>query len=120
MKEFRFLEVAKKASFNSNHKHHHIGVCIVKGGRVLSTGYNTNKKSPRSPHKFHSVHAEVRAVLSANTDIEGATAYVFRQTKNGTMAISRPCPSCAQFLIENGIRNIVYSFEGGFKKERIA
>lgn len=120
MKEFRFLDVAKKASLRSDHKHHHIGVALVKGGRVISTGFNSNKKSPRSPHRFHSVHAEVKAILAANTDVEGATAYVFRQTKSGDMAMSRPCASCAEFLVSKGIRTIVYSFEGSFKKEKIA
>lgn len=119
MKELRFLKNAKKASLNSNHHLHSIGCTLVKGGRIIGTGFNILKTSPRSPNRFFSIHAEVKAILSAKTDITGATAYIFRQTKDGTMALARPCQSCFDFLISHGIKNIVYSSEGYFKKEKI-
>lgn len=120
MKEERFLSMAKKASERSDHHSHKLGCVIVKGPKVLGTGFNKlNKKSTRSPHSYNSIHAEFAAVVSAGWDVKGATAYIFRQTKNGTPAMSRPCESCFKFLTDQGIKKIVYTFEGSFVEEEV-
>ena len=77
------------------------------------------KTHPKSPHAHKSVHAEYMAVLNSNKDIKGSTVYVFREQKNGTAAISRPCKYCWQLLMDYGIKNVVYSFEGSFKQEKM-
>lgn len=77
------------------------------------------KTHPKSPHEFKSVHAEFMAVADADFDIEGATAYIFREHKNGTMAMAKPCESCWKFLMEHGVKSVVYSFEGSFKEEKV-
>ncbi len=79
------------------------------------------KTHPHSPHKnYKQIHAEFAAVLNANYDVAGGTAYIFRQTKDGIPAISKPCTSCHQFLVEQGITEIVYSCEGTYKEEKLA
>jgi len=79
------------------------------------------KSHPQSPHRnWKQRHAEFNAVISADWDVEGATAYIFREQKDGTLAIAKPCTSCAAFLVSNGVREIVYSFQGSYKKEKLA
>lgn len=120
MKEIKFLEMAKKISLNSDHHRHQLGAIIVRGSNVIGTGYNVlNRKSTKAPHKFMSIHAEYMAFLNSNRDIEGATIYIFRQLKDGTPSMARPCESCYNFLISKGIKNIVYTCEGSFKKEKM-
>ena len=60
------------------------------------------------------------AIMSAGYEVNGATAYIFRQHKNGTPAMSRPCESCWRYLMDCGIKNVVYTFEGSFKEEKLA
>lgn len=120
MKQQYFLNIARQASQRSDHHSHRIGCVIVKGNRVLGTGWNRLRTHPKSPHQYKSIHAEFMAAINAGDDIKGATAYVFRAQKDGTWAMSRPCESCWKYLMELGIKNVVYSFEGSFKQEEIA
>lgn len=119
MKPEHYLTLAKNASRKSSHAQHRMGCVIAKGSRVLGVGYNVNKTHPKSPHFFKTVHAEFMAAINAGYDIEGATVYVFRQIKDGTPAMAKPCQSCWKFLYECGVKEVVYSFEGSFKQERI-
>lgn len=120
MKQNRFLALAKKASERSDHKDHQLGCVIARGNRILGTGHNMVKTHTKSPHRFKNIHAEFLAVLNSGYDIEGATVYVYRQQKDGTPSISRPCPYCWKYLMEQGAKEVVYSFEGSYRQEKIA
>lgn len=109
--------MAKKISNKSDHHTHKMGCVITKGNRVLGTGFNTTKTHTKSPHRFKSIHAEFMATLSANYDIKGATVYVFREQRDGKWAMAKPCQDCWAFLMECGIKKVVYSFEGSYKQE---
>jgi|SRR5581483_1298042 len=120
MKHNHFINLAKKASEKSDHHKYKMGCVIAKGNKVLGIGFNTNKTHPRSPHTYKSIHAEFMAWMNAGySDIAGATAYVFRQQKDGTLAMAKPCECCWQFLVESGVSEVVYSFEGTYKKESL-
>lgn len=119
MNPSHFLNLAKKASDKSDHHTHKMGCVIAKGGKILGIGYNALKTHPKSPHPFKSIHAEFMAFINADKNIKGATAYVFRQQKNGQLAIAKPCAACWQFLVDSGVKEVVYSFEGSFKKESL-
>lgn len=119
MKHKRFLSLAKKISKKSDHHHHKMGCVIAQGGTVLGTGFNMLRTHPKSPHPFHSIHAEFMAAMNANYKIDGATAYIFRQQKNGTWSMAKPCASCLKFLKECGIKKVVYSFQGEYRQERL-
>lgn len=119
VKQDYFMSLAKNASAKSDHYKYKLGCVIVKGSRVLGIGWNAMKTHPKSPHEFKMVHAEFMAVMSAEDSVEGATAYIFREHKNGTLAMAKPCESCWGFLVDSGVSNIVYSFEGTFRSERV-
>lgn len=94
---------------------------IVRGGKIIGRGFNMSRTHPSSPQLgYKQIHAEFSAVLNADYDVKGGTAYIFRQRKDGKLAMSRPCVYCHQFLIEQGIHDIVYSFDGNFVKEKLA
>lgn len=118
-KKLRFLELAKELSDKSDHHTHKIGCVIARGNKILGTGFNIMKTHPKSPHAYRSVHAEFMAAMNANCDVEGATAYIFRQQKSGKWAIAKPCSSCWKFLMELGVTEVVYSFEGTYRVEEL-
>lgn len=86
-----------------------IGAVIVRRGKPVSLACNVLKSHPKHrdyPPNVISIHAEHRAVLLAQTDIAGATMYIARQGGNN---ISMPCETCRAYLVEAGIRTIVYT-----------
>lgn len=120
MKHEYFLRMARKESKKSNHHSYQLGAVIARGNRILGVGHNMIKTHPKSPHKFKNIHAEFMAVLNAGReDLVGATAYVFREQKNENWACSKPCKYCWQYLVDCGIKSVVYSFEGSFIQERV-
>jgi len=119
VRQEHFLYLAKEASKKSDHHSHKLGCVIAKGKKVLGVGFNLLKTHPKSPHNWKYVHAEFMAVVNAGYKVNGATAYIFRQQKNGIWAIAKPCESCWRFLIDCGVKEIVYSYAGSFKKEKI-
>lgn len=89
------------------------GSVIVKGGRVLSTGYNKERNHPTKVSKEHiktdcSVHAEIDAIKKAK-DVNGSTIYIARVNRRGQARDSRPCDRCYDSIISNGIKKIVYT-----------
>jgi len=119
MRQHRFLELAKKESQLSNHHSHKIGCIIAKGNKILGVGHNMMKTHPHSPHQFKNCHAEFLAVLNSGGNVKGSTVYVYRQQKNGNPAISRPCKDCWKYLLNQGVKDVVYSFEGNFAQEKM-
>lgn len=120
MRHKYFLSLARKESKRSDHHSHKMGCAIVKGNKILGIGHNMIKTHPKSPHAFRCIHAEFMAFLNSNGNIEGATAYIFREQKNGYWAQARPCRDCWKFLTSKGVKNVVYSFEGNFIQEKVA
>lgn len=120
MKQKHLLDIARQLSKKSDHHTHKVGCVIAKGDRVLGSGFNLLKTHPKSPHAHKSIHAEFMAALNASYDIKGATAYIFREHRDGTWAISRPCKYCWKFLLDCGVKKVVYSFEGNYKQEEMS
>lgn len=95
--------------------------CVIANkNQIISVGFNKYKTSPKSTHPYRMIHAELDAILDNKfADLNGCTAYIYRETRDGTPALSRPCPSCMQTLKLAGIKKICYSIENGFKEEFI-
>lgn len=98
-------------SLNSNMKQRH-GAVVVKGGRVLSHGWNLLKNDPNNVSdehliRFCSVHAE-RMALARCKNAVGATVYVARN-KSGKARHSKPCDACHEALEAAGIARVVYT-----------
>lgn len=115
-----FFRICKKVSNYSDHHQHKIGVVIVKGNKILSTGFNKLKTHPLSPHPFKSCHAEFMAIkLLSSENLKGSSIYIFRQTKLGKLALAKPCASCRDLISNSGIKKLYYTTDLGVKYERI-
>lgn len=116
----KFLDIAKRRvrthNFNPNLVSYHCAM-IVRGGKILSVGFNRSGSSKVQHSKSHkhcsSVHAEVSALLNLQNreDAIGSKIYVVRINKNGQYAISVPCQMCQVILIEKGLKKAIFTLD---------
>lgn len=110
------LRLAEKQALKSKFIQHRVGAVIVKGGRVLSTGYNEIGYSKYI--KRPTVHAEERAVVNLlrdrrSSDLAGSTIYVSRFTRGGRLGLACPCQRCHALLRSVGVATAFYSTDDG-------
>lgn len=107
----KFFNKAKALSKQSSVSDYKLGCVIVKRNRIIGMGYNEHKTDPNSNVKYKTIHAEFKAIKSVVNikDLKGSTIYVYRETKNGVPACSKPC-SCCELLIKMfGIKNVYHT-----------
>lgn len=108
-REYKFLMHAKKIAKLSQ-EHFKIGAVIVKGNRIMGLGVNCRKSHPKANGPHRNIHGEHAAILNAGlNNLQGASAFIFRERRDTSPGISRPCNSCLNLLQEAKIKKIVYS-----------
>ena len=130
-KDRAFFNIAKEMSKLSDWPKEHLGCVITCGSKIISSGYNEKKTSPlqKELHAIrftedtaHSNHSEVNALkpLIHRKDInfKYCSVYVYREHKNGNLALSRPCKSCMKLIKDLGIKKIYYTIENGYAEEK--
>ena len=134
-REMRFFDLAKATARTSNYHGQHLGCCVVYKGVVISVAPNCERTHPlqASYNRFrdfdprfaqNKLHAEVHALSLAmknkRIDWSKVSIYVYREFKNGTPAISKPCSACSQLIQDLGIHNMYYiDANGRYVKETI-
>jgi len=114
------FNTCKKIAESSNHEQHKLGAVIVNKNRIISKACNQIKTHPSSPHPYNMLHAEILSLIRVGQqNIEGSTIYVYRETKNGDLANSRPCIHCLTMLRLYGVEKIYYTTEKGYVYEEI-
>lgn len=108
-----YLSVARYFATKSSARNTH-GAIVVKGGRVVGTGYNKNRNNPLAVSPEHiktncSIHAERSAIKDAGYDVKNAVIYIARVNRHGEDRDSKPCPRCLELIEESGIKRIVYT-----------
>jgi deoxycytidylate deaminase len=124
----KHLELALKRA--SSHVYdpnadYHLCALIVRGGSVISVGYNRRSTNAFVEHYTDQVrgcgrgyslstHAEMDAVAQARdkTDLTGCKIYVARRRMgDGTTGLARPCEICQTVLWSYGIRKAYYTID---------
>ena len=132
-----FFNEAKRCSFKSDYHGAtaaKIGAVAVFKGTVIAKGYNQNKTHPLqykyNCHRFNTnsnhyypskIHAEMEVVSkirNLDIDFSKVTIYVYRETKEGILAMARPCKACTAALKDLGIKTVCYTTENGYCEER--
>ena len=95
------FKYAKDESKNSDYRIK-VGAVLVVGKNMIR-GFNKIKSHPRyanpEMHRKISIHAEIDCILkSRDYDIDGSSIYVYRETRDGDIANSRPCVACLKEL----------------------
>lgn len=134
-REKKFFDTAREVSYLSDYKGTHVGAVVVYKKYIISTGFNSQKTSPRQ-YRYnlyrgfrnvkgchHTQHAELAALnhlIGKDIDWANVSIFVYRELKDGTPACSKPCPACDKLIKNLGIKTVYYiDREGNFVKERI-
>lgn len=126
-----YFRAAKAVSELSDYPIHKLGCVIVSKHRIISSGCNSKSKCHPLQAKLDMeqygvqcagrCHAEISALLPLirdKVDLSNASIYVFRQHKNGTLAMARPCSSCQKMIRQMKIRKCFYTIENGYAVEK--
>lgn len=110
----RYLNLAKRLAQKSNHHSYKLGCVVVNKGKVVGLGYNKLKTHPKSNHEWSMIHAEFDAILGVSaSDLHNAEVLVYREKKNGSVGLAKPCKCCEKMLREAGIKKVYYTNEMG-------
>ena len=116
----KFLKLLQKLRRNSTHPVHKVSAVIAKKNHIISIGFNKYKTHTKSLHPWHYIHAELDAILDNKfADLKGSTIYIYRETRDGIPALSKPCESCMEAIRLAGIKKVVYTNEGSFIEEKV-
>jgi deoxycytidylate deaminase len=116
----RYMDMARKLSYFSDHSQHRLGAIVVYKNRVQGFGYNQCKTHPRSNNDFNRLHAEVSSILNCSRqNLVGCDIFVFRQCKDGSLGCSKPCKFCMEFIKKMGIKRVYYSDIDGYKELKV-
>lgn len=104
------FKVAEKSTYRAR-----MGAVILKGGRVISTGFNELRYSKHNTREWGSVHAEEAAIVKVIrrhgglAKLAGATMYITRIKKDGTTGLAKPCELCQELIDSVGIKKVFYT-----------
>ena len=109
-----------------------IGAVAVAGHHIISSGFNMRKtdtlQKQYNVYRFsedtpHCLHAEISClkplIKRKDIDFKNVELYIYREYKNGELALARPCESCFQLIRDLGIRNIYYTGNHSYISEEI-
>ena len=117
--DIRWLSRAISQAEQAPHEQWRVGAALVKGGRLLSVGFNRYRNDPSQVDLSGvSYHAEAVAIRRAGFS-EGATLYVARVTRSGDMGSAKPCARCQLLLSQHGVHTVVWSTPVGVGKSRV-
>jgi deoxycytidylate deaminase len=125
---------AKNASTFSDFPRQSLGAVMMLGNKTLAVGWNTVKTNPvqKEYNKYRNfdtdtlnngtIHAEMMCLLKTRyyeLDWSKVSIYIYRQKKDGQVALAKPCKACEKALHERGIKNIYYTTDE-FPYEKLA
>lgn len=110
------FRIASKEAVKSQHRQHKVGAVIVRGGNIVSVGYNQMR--PSSFLGTQTLHAEAAVILKLLKEgklstLAGSEIYVTRFTKGGRVGLAKPCKDCELLIHSVGIRRIHYTNDSG-------
>ena len=127
--ERAYFRAAKAVSELSDHRQP-IGCVVVNKHRIISSGFNSHQRVHKvqalidnerfgveCPGRLHAEVASLLPLMRTSVDLSNATIYVYREHKDGTIAMARPCEGCLKLIRQLKIRRIRYTTDGGYARE---
>ena len=126
-KQRKFFKHAKAASEMSSFPKVHIGAIVTYGSKVVGVGFNSRKSSPiqkkyniergYDPNVKNNgqIHAEMMCLINTKyleVDWSKVSLYIYREHKDHTTALAKPCPACEKAIKERGIKQVYFTTEG--------
>lgn len=138
MNDAHLFRIARECSLKSDYSgcgRARIGCVVVYNGTILAKGFNTDKTHTEQarynkwrykdcgnrylPSKQHAEISAISKIKFLDIDFSRVYVYVYRELRDGTLANSRPCPSCVAAIRALGIRHIAYTTADGYCHERL-
>lgn len=102
----KLLEMAAKLALGGNQRRNfRLAAISVRADGAMTWSLNEHTITPNPK-----CHAEARVLQKSDW---GATLYVARVIRDGTWAISRPCPRCQAAIRNKGVKKVVYTIGPG-------
>ena len=136
--DYHLFQLARECSLKSDYTgggRAHIGAIAVYKGSILAKGFNTDKTHTAQsrfnvyrykdsgnnylPEKCHAEQTVIQKIKYLDIDFSKVKLYIYREFKDGRLAMCRPCPSCQAAIKEMGIKQIYYTTESGYCKEEL-
>ena len=127
-----YFDAARSVAQLSDFPRIKIGTVAVYKHRIISSGCNLVKTAPiqkkyniyrfaeDTPHCLHSEVACLKPLIGRNDiDFKNIELYIYREYKNGDLAMCRPCPSCLALIRSLGIRYIYYVGDNSYINEEL-
>lgn len=127
-----YFEAARSVAQLSDFPRIKIGAVAVYKHRIVSSGFNSIKtdtlQKKYNIYRFkeeskHCQHAELACLKPLigrkDIDFKNVELYVYREYKNGDLAMSRPCLSCSALIRSLGIRHIHYTGDQSYIYEEL-
>lgn len=130
------FKLAREVSFDATYcGSARIGAIAVYKGSVLAKGCNSDKTHTAQAHfnvhrfkesgnkylpsKLHAEITVLQKIKYLDIDFSRVHIYIYRELKNGKIAMARPCEACMAAICDLGIRYIHYSTDCGFAYEKL-
>ncbi len=122
----KYLKLAEKYARENEYDEgleFYLCALIVRGGNVLSTGFNRRSTNGFVEHFADvcrgqrdyclSTHAEMNSILKVRdkTDLRGSKIYVVRIRPTGGVGLAKPCEICCHVLYNYGIKRAYYTID---------
>ena len=115
----RYFDLAKRAAMESTYGKLRHGAVVVKGGSIVSFGFNKanhcqfGKRFRHRDRGDATQHAEISAILGIpRSTTQGADLYVVRINNYCQWRMSKPCHMCEEALRFVGIKRVFYTVDG--------
>lgn len=102
------FRLARNIARYSPHKKK-MGCVIVKNGHPIAVAHNEVKTHPAAWR--NGLHAEMSALfsISHDTNLNGASIFVYRERQDGSIGMARPCDDCLAELKKNNFKWMWYT-----------
>ncbi|OZB98169.1 deaminase [Paenibacillus sp. XY044] len=116
----KFIAFCLKKARKNRIDNYRLAATIIKGGRVIAVGVNSNKAGCLIDPLYENkgVHAELDALCKlSEKQIKGSIMYVAGWSKANNMITSKPCPKCQEYMKKFDLKAVYYSMPNGEYEE---
>lgn len=132
--DIKYFSKARQVATTSDFHKIHVGCIAVYQGRIIGIGCNSNKTHPKQDYynRFRNkdeietyipkLHAEIdclNSIRHLEINFSKVKLYVYREKKDRSYGMARPCPSCIVAINDLGIRQLYYTTDDGFAHEKL-
>lgn len=138
MNDSHLFQLARECSFKSDYSgcgRARIGCVISYKGTLLAKGFNTDRthttqakynkwryKDCGNKYLPCKTHAEIMALSKIqylDIDFSKVHIYIYRELRDGALAMARPCPACFAAIRAMGIKHVHYTTNQGTAYEKL-